>query len=279
MKVTYFGTTMLLFDDGKDQIMFDCHVTRPSLKKVLDGMINSDKKIVDRVVNDFDITRLKGIFISHSHHDHILDAPAFAVKCGCSVYGSYSTDNIALGNGVSKDKIYNFSDSMEYQIGDFKISVIPSIHSAPHWYNNDIGQVVAAPFTLPASRKAFKEGGSVDFLITHNEKKYLIRPSYNYIEKQFEDIQADVLFLGVGGLSKDKKRRRNKFFEETIGKVRPDVVVPIHWDNFFVPLYGDVKGLPHKFENTGKSMRILAEYCRKYDVECLVQLPLTSIVL
>ena len=27
MKVTYFGTTTLLFDDGKDQIFFDAHFT------------------------------------------------------------------------------------------------------------------------------------------------------------------------------------------------------------------------------------------------------------
>ena len=30
MKVTFFGTTTLLFDDGKDQILFDAHITRPS---------------------------------------------------------------------------------------------------------------------------------------------------------------------------------------------------------------------------------------------------------
>ena len=33
MKVTYLGTTVLLFDDGKDQILFDAHVTRPSINK------------------------------------------------------------------------------------------------------------------------------------------------------------------------------------------------------------------------------------------------------
>ena len=31
LKVTFFGTTTLLFDDGKDQVLFDAHVTRPSL--------------------------------------------------------------------------------------------------------------------------------------------------------------------------------------------------------------------------------------------------------
>lgn len=33
MKVTFFGTTTLLFDDGKDQILFDAHFTRPSIEK------------------------------------------------------------------------------------------------------------------------------------------------------------------------------------------------------------------------------------------------------
>ena len=37
LKVTYFGTTTLLFDDGKDQILFDAHVTRPSVGQYARG--------------------------------------------------------------------------------------------------------------------------------------------------------------------------------------------------------------------------------------------------
>ena len=37
MKVTCFGTTTLLFDDGRDQILFDAHLTRPSLARYLFG--------------------------------------------------------------------------------------------------------------------------------------------------------------------------------------------------------------------------------------------------
>jgi quinol monooxygenase YgiN len=33
LKITFFGTTVLLFDDGKDQILFDAHFTRPHLQK------------------------------------------------------------------------------------------------------------------------------------------------------------------------------------------------------------------------------------------------------
>ena len=32
LKITFFGTTTLLFDDGRDQILFDAHFTRPSIE-------------------------------------------------------------------------------------------------------------------------------------------------------------------------------------------------------------------------------------------------------
>ena len=37
MKITFFGTTTLLFDDGSDQVFFDAHMTRPSLFKYICG--------------------------------------------------------------------------------------------------------------------------------------------------------------------------------------------------------------------------------------------------
>lgn len=279
MKVTYLGTTMLLFDDGTDQILFDCHVTRPSMKTCLHGKLHTDFVVADRVIHDFNMNRLKGIFVSHSHHDHVMDAPYFATKCACDIYGSSSSLNVALGNGVKEHCLHSYSDCMEYQIGAFHVTVLPSIHSKAHWYNNDIGMTIDEPFTMPAPKSAFKEGGSVDFLITCGSRKYLIRPSYNYLPGQLDDIEANVLFLGIGGMSKDTKERHETFFSETIGKVKPEMVIPIHWDNFFAPLYGDVKGMPVRLENTGKAMRLLGNYCLAHGVQCVVQLPLTSMIM
>jgi len=277
MKVTYFGTTTLMFDNGKNQLMFDCHTTRPSIKTYISGNIDCDTSVADRVIKDFKITRLSGIFISHSHHDHVLDAPYFAVKCNSDIYGTHSTLNYARGNGVEESHLHSYGDTMDYRIGDFHIKVFPSLHSAPRWFNNDLGQVIDEPFTLPARKKSFKEGGSFDFLITHKDRKYMIRPSYNFIKGQLDNMNADVLFLGIGGMSKDTDERHEEFFKETIDKVKPEIVIPVHWDNFFSPLYGDVKGMPSKFEKTGKAMRLLADHCMEKDIQCVVQLPLSSL--
>lgn len=276
LKVTYLGTTMLLFDDGKDQILFDCHVTRPSMRTCIKGQLSTNKAVANQVIDDFKIDRLRGIFVSHSHHDHVMDAPYFATTCNCKIYGSDSTKNIALGNGVLEEDIFSYSERKEYQIGDFKIKILPSIHSTPHWYNDDIGMTIDEPFTMPAPKSAFKEGGSVDFFIEYKERTYLIRPSYNFIVGQLDDIKADVLFLGIAGLSKDSNERIVQFFAETIAKVKPEIVIPIHWDHFFKPLYGDVRVIPLKLENTGRAMRILANYCTKQKISCAVQIPMSS---
>ena len=59
MKVTFFGTTTLLFDDGKDQILFDAHMTRPSLMKYIFGSAPTDREGVSRRRSWFSSRRMK----------------------------------------------------------------------------------------------------------------------------------------------------------------------------------------------------------------------------
>ncbi len=279
MKITFFGTTTLLFDDGKDQILFDAHLTRPPIEKMVIGKISSNEKMIEMILEKYKMNRLRAIFVSHSHHDHVMDAPFIAKRCNCDVYGSYSTLNVAKGSKIDENKLHEFICHKPIQMGDFCITVIPSLHSKAKWYNNDLGKVIDQPFTQPARRKKYKEGGSFDFLIEHKNKNYLIRPSCNYIKNQNDGIKADVLFLGIGGLSKLSKNEMTMFFEETIGKVQPDIVIPIHWDNFFVSLDKPTREMPSLFENTNESLFRTTVYCEENDISCIVLLPRSYIQL
>ncbi len=277
MKVTYFGTTVLLFDDGKDQILFDCHVTRPSFTEFQFSEFETNKELCDEIIKDYDISRLRGIFISHTHYDHVMDAPYFANKCGCSMYGSKSAKNVAIGGNVPEDMFYSYDDSMEYTVGDFHIKVIPSIHSPAYSFNDDLGQVIEEPVIQPATRKEYKEGGSVDFIVKHSGKTYLIRPSYNYLENQLNGIKADYLFQGIIGIAKDDPEHRKNFYKETIEKVKPQMVIPIHWDNFYSPLSEPSKwfaiGL---LENLEDSIYEVEGYCMDHGIGYRLPMPLTS---
>ena len=67
MNVTFFGTTTLLFDDGKDALMFDGHFTRPSFLRYVMGTMETDTAMADSILERFDFSRLRGIFVSHTH--------------------------------------------------------------------------------------------------------------------------------------------------------------------------------------------------------------------
>ena len=278
MKVTYFGTTTLLFDDGKDQILFDCHFTRPSLPDYIRNKPTmSDQKMVDRMFHLHKIERLSAIFISHSHHDHVMDAPYAAKKSGAVIYGSSSVLNVGRGQDVPEAQLKEYSDGSEYTIGDFRIRIIKSLHSKPTILNNDLGETIDAPLKQPVGLREYKEGGSYDFYIEHPEKKVLIRPSFNYIEHQLDGIRADVLFLGVAGLGKADQETEKAFFRETVAKVKPGLVIPVHWDNFFSPLSKPAKGMPAVIEKTENVFFRAAKYCESKGIDFIVQIPRTSI--
>ena len=278
MKVTYFGTTTLLFDDGKNQILFDCHFTRPSLKKYIRGAkVSTDERIIDRLFEAHHVDRLRAVFVSHTHHDHVMDAPYVAAKTGAVLYGSPSVKNVGLGGNLPESQMVEFGDGSEFTVGDFRIRVLKSLHSKPTILNNDLGVPIEKSLPQPAGLHEYKEGGSYDFYIEHPEKKILIRPSFNYIEYQLDGLQADVLFLGVAGLGKADTETGKRFFSETVAKVKPKLVIPVHWDNFFSSLHKPATGMPGVIEKTERSFFRVAKYCEKHQIDFVVQIPRTSV--
>lgn len=277
MKVTFFGTTTLLFDDGTDQILFDAHMTRPSLIRYALGKGTTDRKIIDEKMRLHHIDRLKAIFISHSHHDHVMDAPYIANKTGAVIYGSRSAMNVARGGDVPEDHLTEFKADETYQVGDFRIKVIASLHSKPTILNNDLGETIDEPLRQPARLRDYKEGGSYDFYVEAQGRRYMIRPSFNYIEGQMDGYKADVLFLGVAGLQKAEPDMEETFFRETVDKLEPELVIPVHWDNFFVPLTRPKLNMPKFIEKTEGVFFKLARSCEKRGIDCIVQLPGTSL--
>ena len=106
---------------------------------------------------------------------------------------------------------------------------------------------------------------------------FLIRPSFNYIEGQLDGVTADVLFLGTAGLAKADAQTEARFFAETVDKVKPRLVIPLHWDNFFSRLDRPARGMIPLVERTEVAFFKLVQSCEARGVNCLVQLPRTSI--
>jgi glyoxylase-like metal-dependent hydrolase (beta-lactamase superfamily II) len=73
IRVTSFGATTLLFDDGATRFLVDAFFTRPALAGGIEAPVQTDTAVVRSVLARAGIERLDAIFVAHSHYDHVLD--------------------------------------------------------------------------------------------------------------------------------------------------------------------------------------------------------------
>jgi para-nitrobenzyl esterase len=238
VKATYLGASSLLFDDGDAQILLDGYFTRfpaAGLREAMAAMVRTDTAAVDAALSRAGIDRLKGVFISHSHFDHAMDAPYVAAKTGAVLYGSPSTLNIGRGGGLSDGQLAPFEPGKAIRVGRFTVTPLKSKHAAPRpGINDDMGGEITNPLRQPAPASAYKEGGTYDLLVEHGGRGVLVIGSPDFIPGALDTVRAEAVFLSLGG-NLDRSFL-DAYYGNTVGRVHPRLVVPVHWDDFTKPL-------------------------------------------
>lgn len=271
VKVTFLGTSSLLIDDGETQLLTDGFITRPGLLKTGFGKIGCDTAKVSAFIKAYHISNLKGIFCAHSHYDHAMDAPYIAKQTGAIMYGSASTLNIGRGAGLRELQMQLYQVNTPVKFGKFTVTILPSKHTPPFKVmgksNDDLGIEITQPLLQPTKAEAYSEGGAFDILIEHGGKRILVKASTNWLPSALDSIRADVVFLGVACMGKQDSAFRADYYNETIGKLKPQIVVPIHWDNFFKPLTPHLKALPKIVDNVKLGFDYMIERTKQDSVQ------------
>jgi L-ascorbate metabolism protein UlaG (beta-lactamase superfamily) len=240
LKVTWLGVATVLIDDGETQIMTDGFVSRPSLLDLLLGRpISADEEAIKRAIAAHQIDRLAVIIPVHSHFDHALDTADFARLTGADILGSASTANIARSSLAKESRIKTVRLGDSYSYGKFVVTFYEARH-APLSSNSGIEGVVAKPFELPAPYTAWKEGQSYSIHISHPEGSVLVHGSAGFVPGVLEKVQADVVFLGTGGLIDLPSPYVSNYVDEIVHTVKAREVLIIHHDDLFGE-FGDVE--------------------------------------
>jgi L-ascorbate metabolism protein UlaG (beta-lactamase superfamily) len=256
INLKYLGTAGWEITDGTITVLVDPYISRVKLGTgpgvnpeddretvMRDDYFVSDTLQIDTLISDVDF-----ILVHHSHFDHLSDVPYIARITGAKVIGTETTCNILRAYGISNDQLYPVKGGEDYQFENFSVRVIPSIHSAlneKHYIDNrTYAEVPEAPLKV----SEFIEGGSLMFLARFANHDVLTMGSMNFVERELQGIETDILLAGVNrsqlGLYK---------YNERLLKVtnNPKIIIPTHWDNF---------RWPYRFSQKERAARLLTPF-------------------
>jgi L-ascorbate metabolism protein UlaG (beta-lactamase superfamily) len=181
-----------------------------------------------------------GIFISHSHYDHILDVPVFAddwekderkkgrKKDIIPVYGSDSAGNYLWHFPEISKKFQLLQSEKEISLGNWKITGLESEHGKAVLGRIAYAGEITKKSPRPVRARDFRMGKIYSFMMQISGVTIVHHGSAGFRKGMYDGKRADILFLGVAGWKYSRE-----YLAETIGMLQPKVVVPIHFDNFF----------------------------------------------
>ena len=123
------GKNMTVLECGEDIIIVDCGIGFPD-----DDMLGVDLVIPDFTYIQNNIHKVRGVFLTHGHEDHIGSLPYFLRNCNVPVYGTKLTLGI-LENKLIEHKLLNtvklntVNSGDKVSVGCFKIEFIRVNHS------------------------------------------------------------------------------------------------------------------------------------------------------
>ena len=191
----------------------------------------SDTALIDSIITTADF-----ILVHHGHFDHLGDVPYIAMKTGAKVVGTETTVSILRAYGVPDEQLYPVAGGEDYQFENFSVRVLPGIHSALNekHYHDSRRWTAESGLEAPLRIDQFIEGGSLQFLARFRRHEVLTMGSMNFIERELEGQDPDILLAGINGSRLGLYRYDERLLEVT---GYPPIVLPTHWDNFRLP-YG-----------------------------------------
>lgn len=243
--VTWLGITSLLFDDGETQILVDGMFSRPALAEVLtQRRIFSDAATINYALAEYRMGRLAAIVPVHSHFDHAMDVGYVANRTSAVVLGSESTANIARGAGVPVNQYQILANGESRRFGDFEITLIESAHAPvgpddSGWFPG----IIDEPLPQPARIADWRAGTAWSILIGHPTGTALVQGSAGFIEDALPANSAEVVLLGIGGLSSLGPAYVRDYWAHTVTRSGASRVFPIHYDDYTRP-FGEILLFP-----------------------------------
>lgn len=248
VQVRWLGVAGFAIEAGDDTLLHDPYLSRPGFWRTALQRYVPDAAVIEPLLAAEgpapELGRGDLILIGHSHFDHLGDAPFIAERTGATVVGSGTTVAISRGYGLPEQQVRRADPGDRVSQGAFEVRVIESRHMNLFLGRPPLVGTVETPPDGPIHALSFKLGDARGYLVTHRPSGLrllllssagLHRPAIEALAA--EGIRIDVLLTSTVG-------REDDFVRLLLEKLRPRIVVPHHYDDFFVPLSDPAAAAP-----------------------------------
>jgi L-ascorbate metabolism protein UlaG (beta-lactamase superfamily) len=235
LAIQWLGTAGFRLLSQGHHVWLDPHLSRHGPWQLLTTRIAPD---LQRIAADVD--RADAVVVGHSHFDHALDAPAIAQLHGSRVYAASDTLQWCRGWGVPEHQLVELRGQGEaFAEGPFTLRGVQSQHSAFLLGRVPYPGRIVQPLQAPARPSAWRVGQVLGLHAqTHHGSVYHIG-SADLIEAELQGLRADVVLCCTIG-----RHATRHFVPRVIAALRPKILIPCHWDQFWRPIDAPCKQIP-----------------------------------
>jgi len=231
LEARWLGVAGIVLSDGTSTLIFDPVFTKPTLLNwIFNSKMRSNETRVQTGLIRAKIKTAQAVFSSHGHFDHAIDLALVSFKTGATIFGGESLKTITTADPHLPVRFSEIKDQQPIEVGLFKVTPIRRTH-APILQNLDWRFLPGpVPKNFQYDFYDYREGEVWAYWVEHPNGNILIDQGSHFFKNHTKYAgKADAYFVGVAN-----KSSLDDIVENNIKIIRAPLVIPIHFDVFFL---------------------------------------------
>jgi len=235
VNIHWLGTAGIEMRHGGKAILIDPYISRPGKIDILFKQLVVNKDAIRHFLDSI-VEKVAAVITGHTHFDHALDIPEIARVLGCTIIGSSSLDTLLSLSGLP-GRVTVCRPQENINIDDKStITMIPSAHGLALSRLLLLKGDIRRGSRPPLRANQYRMGDMFSPKVFFGGITWIHVGSAGYVAQELEGHQCDVLLMCVAGWKKWPA-----YPEKVIEMLKPSCVIPIHYDDFSIPLPPDRK--------------------------------------
>lgn len=260
VKVRWLGTAGIELQHNGRLILLDPYLSRAGKADIFFRRLRPDRSSLDAYMRGI-TGDIAAVVCSHTHFDHALDIPGLARITRAPVMGCASLGALLAISGLQdRVTVCGSREPVRLEHGAV-VTLVPSMHGLilgrALLFQGDIERTQ----TLPLRAHQYRMGTMHAVKVDLGGLTFMHIGSAGYLEQELHAHACDVLFLCAAGW-----KNTPGYPERVIDILKPSTVVPIHHDDFSLPIVpakgirvlksADMPRFIERLESTGTSLEI-----------------------